>query len=144
MRLINNRNIYRAALILSFLVICMFTLLGLAKIMDYLNTGADRSTMLHLETESEDVYLPKVNWTNLANPAREMEKNTLGKLQRDYLFSWYVKNTALKTNNSEGIDDYYTANTRLNLYRTIKYNKEHQITIENTTIKHFPDFTILQ
>lgn len=139
MKLINNRNIFKAAFILSFIVISIFTMLGLARILDYLNTGADRTSMLHLETESEDVYLPRVNWTSLENPARDMEKNTLGKLERDYLFSWYVKNTALKTNNSQGIDDYYTANTRLNLYRTIKYNREHKITIENTTIKHSPD-----
>lgn len=139
MRLINNRNIYKGAFIFSFILICIFTLLGLARILDYLNTGADRSSMLHLETESEDIYLPKINWTNLVNPARVMEKNTLGKLERDYLFSWYVKNNALENNTSKGIDDYYTQNTRENLYRTIKYNKSHEISIENTTIKHFPD-----
>lgn len=138
MRLINNRNIYKTALILSFIVISIFTLLGLAKILDYLNTGAERTSMLHLETESEDVYLPKVQWTSLENPARKMEKNTLGKLERDYLFSWYVKNNALENNSSKGIDDYYTQNTRENLYRTINYNKAHEISIKNTTLKHFP------
>jgi hypothetical protein len=139
MKIINNRNIYKTALILSFILISIFALLGLAKTLDYLNTGAERTSMLHLETESEDIYLPKVNWTKLDNPAREMEKNTLGKIERDYLFSWYVKNNALENNTSKGIDYYYTQNTRENLYRTINYNKSHEITIENTTIKHFPE-----
>lgn len=139
MKLINNRNIYKAAFVLSFILISIFTMLGIGRVLDYLNTGASRAGMLHLETESEDVYLPKVSWTNLANPAREMEKNTLGKLERDYLFSWYVKNNALEKNNLQGIADYYTQNTRYNLYRTVNYNKAHDITIENTTLKHFPD-----
>ncbi|AWG20455.1 glycosyl hydrolase family 5 [Flavobacterium faecale] len=139
MKLINNKSILKAAFVLSFILISIFTMLGIGRILDYLNTGASRATMLHLETESEDVYLPKVTWTNLINPAREMEKNTLGKLERDYLFSWYVKNNALEKNISDGVDDYYTQNTRQNLYRTIKYNRTHDISIENTTIKHFPD-----
>jgi hypothetical protein len=139
MKLINNRNIYKAALILSFMLLSMLSLLGMSKVLDFLNTGADRSTMLHLETESEDVYLPEIRWTNLDNPARKMEKTTLTKLERDYLFSWYVKNNAMENNTTKGIDDYYTQNTRENLYKTIDYNKAHQITIENTTIKHFPE-----
>ncbi|MBU2061969.1 MAG: glycosyl hydrolase family 5, partial [Bacteroidetes bacterium] len=139
MKLINNRNIYKTAFALSFILISIFTMLGIGRVLDYLNTGASRTSMLHLETESEDVYLPKVSWTNLVNPAREMEKNTLGKLERDYLFSWYVKNNALEHNTSKGIADYYTQNTRHNLYQTVNYNKAHGITIENTTLKHFPD-----
>jgi hypothetical protein len=34
-------------------------MLGIGRVLDYLNTGS-RTSMLHLETESEDVYLPKV------------------------------------------------------------------------------------
>ncbi len=139
MKIINNRNIYKAAFILSFIVISIFTLFGMAKILEYLNTGADRSAMLHLETKSEDVYLPKVTWTKLENPARKMEKNTLGKIERDYLFSWHIKNKALQNNTPKGIDDYYTMNTRDNLYKVIQHNKAQEITIENTTLKHFPE-----
>lgn len=139
MKLINNRNLYKAAFFICFILISIFTVSGMAKILDFLNTGADRSKMLRLATESEDVYLPKVQWNKLENPARKMEKNTLGKLERDYLFSWYVKNTALQNNDSKGIDDYYTLNTRENLYRTIQYNRSQDIAIENTTLKHFPE-----
>ncbi|OCB78468.1 cellulase family glycosylhydrolase [Flavobacterium crassostreae] len=139
MSLINNKNIYKTAFILCFILISIFTLLGFAKVLDYLNTGADRTTMLHLETKSEEVYLPKVNWTKQSNPARVMEKNTLGKIEQDYLFSWHVKNNALANNTTKGIADYYTQNTRENLYRTVAYNKAHQISIENTTLKHFPE-----
>ena len=139
MKLINNRNLYKAAFFICFILISIFTVSGMAKILDFLNTGADRGDMLRLATESEDIYLPKVNWTKLENPARKMEKNTLGKLERDYLFSWYVKNTALQNNDYKGIDDYYTLNTRQNLYQTIKHNKSQNIAIENTTLKHFPE-----
>jgi hypothetical protein len=55
--------------------------------------------MLHLETESEDVYLPRVSWISLENPACKMEKITLGKLER--LSFRYVKNNALENNTSK-------------------------------------------
>jgi hypothetical protein len=43
-----------------------------------------------------------------------------------------------------GIEDYYTQNTRQNLYNTIKQNAKHEINIESTTLKHNPklDFTV--
>jgi hypothetical protein len=41
--------------------------------------------MLHLETESEDVYLPRVSWISLENPVR-WKKNNTRQAQRDYLF----------------------------------------------------------
>ncbi|WP_418262019.1 glycoside hydrolase family 2 TIM barrel-domain containing protein [Flavobacterium faecale] len=139
MKFINNRNMYRFALILLFVLISLLSLLGVNRILEYLNTGADRSSMLHLELNSEDTYLPKVVWKKIENPARKMEKNTLHKIERDYLFSWYVKNNALEKNTKKGIEDFYTKNTRRNLYRTIKYNQLHQIAISSTTLKHFPE-----
>jgi hypothetical protein len=42
--------------------------------------------MLHLETESEDVYLPRVSWISLENPAVRWKKNNTRQAQRDYLF----------------------------------------------------------
>ena len=138
MKFINNHNIYRFALVLFFFLITLFALFGLNKVLEYMHTGADRSSMLHLELTSEDAYLPKVVWKSLENPAREMEKNTLHKIERDYLFAWFVKNNALEKNTKKGIEDFYTQNTRQNLYRTIQYNKSHEISIESTTIKHYP------
>lgn len=139
MKIINNRNINRLVLIILFFMISTLTLLGMSRILEFLNSGADRSSMLHLELTTEDAYLPKVVWRDLENPAREIEQNTLHKIEKDYLFSWYVKNNALEKNTTKGIEDFYTQNTRKNLYRTIAYNKGHKISIESTTIKHFPE-----
>lgn len=138
MNLINNKNIYRAVLIISFIGLNILLLLGLSRILEYLNSGADRSTMLHLEKETVSTYLPKVNWISLKNPAREMEKSTLNKIERDYLFAWYIKNNAFQNNDSTGIDDFYTQNTRINLKNTIAYNRKNNISIESTTLKHNP------
>ncbi|CAM4134014.1 MULTISPECIES: glycoside hydrolase family 5 protein [Flavobacterium] len=138
MSLINNKNIYRTILIVSFIGLNILLLLGISRILEYLNSGADRSTMLHLEKETVSTYLPKVNWISLENPAREMEKNTLNKIERDYLFAWYIKNNAFQNNDSTGIDDFYTQNTRINLKSTIVYNKQNNISIESTTLKHNP------
>ena len=52
-----NKHIYRGILILSFIVINVLILYGITSVLAYLKTGADRSTMLHTELKSENVYL---------------------------------------------------------------------------------------
>jgi hypothetical protein len=113
-------------------------LFGLSSILEYLNSGADRTSMLHLEKETVNTYLPKVIWEELNNVGREMEPNTLKTIEKDYLFSWYIKNKSLENNKKQGIEDYYTQNARVNLYNSIDYNLKNKITIESTTLKHNP------
>lgn len=112
--------------------------MGISKVLEFLNSGANRSSMLHLEKETINTYLPKVTWQSPENPGRVMEPNTLNTIEKDYLFSWYIKNRAFQTNTKEGIEDYYTQNTRQNLYNTIAYNSKNGVTIESTTLKHNP------
>ena len=131
-----NKNLYRAILILTFVVLNGFIIFGLSSVLGYLNTGADRSSMLHLPVESHQVYLPKTVWTSIDNPGREMEKQTLAELQNDYLNSWYIKNLAYKDNNKYGVQDFYTDSAQINIYKTIDYNKSHNIHIESTTLSH--------
>ena len=138
MVLINNRNINRSFLIVSFLFINVLLLMGISQVLEFLNSGANRSTMLHLEKETVNTYLPEVIWQSPENPGRVMESNTLSTIEKDYLFSWYIKNRAFQTNTKDGIEDYYTQNTRQNLYNTIAYNSKNGITIESTTLKHNP------
>ncbi|MBP6754728.1 MAG: cellulase family glycosylhydrolase [Bacteroidia bacterium] len=138
MTIINNRNINRFFLILSFIIINVLLLWGINTVLGFLNSGADRTSMLHLDKETVNTYLPEVTWESNNNSGREMEPNTLKTIEKHYLFSWYVKNRAFLTNSKEGIEDYYTQNTRQNLYNIIKYNKTNKITIESTTIKHNP------
>ena len=135
---INNKNNYRAILIVSFIAINVLVLFGISEVLGYLNSGADRSSMLHLDKETTNTYLPKITWESLENPGRKMENQTLKTLEKHYLFSWYIKNNALKNNTNEGVDDYFTENTRKNLQQIIKYNKAKKISIENTTIEHHP------
>ena len=138
MSLINNKNTIRTVLISSFILLNVLLLFALSSILEYLNTGADRTSMLHLEKETVNTYLPKVIWEKLNNVGREMEQNTLKTIEKDYLFSWYIKNKSLENNKKNGIEDYYTQNARLNLYNSIDYNLKNKITIESTTLKHNP------
>ena len=138
MTLINNKNIYRTILIVSFLLINILILLGINKTLVFLNTGAERTSMLHLEKETIDTYSPKTIWEDSKNEGREMEPSTLKEIEKDYLFSWLVKNKSFKDNSILGIEDYYTQNTRQNLYNTINYNLKNRITIESTTLEHNP------
>ncbi|OIQ20162.1 MAG: glycosyl hydrolase family 5 [Flavobacterium sp. MedPE-SWcel] len=136
---INNKNIYRILLLTSFIGLNIALLFGISNVLGYLNTGAERTSMLHLERETINTYLPKVHWTSLENPGRKMEKQTLEEIENDYLFAWHIKNRALKTNNKEGVADFYTDSSRVAIYNIIKYNKKHKTTIESTSIVHHPE-----
>ena len=133
-----NKNIYRAGLIVTFVALNALVLFGLSSVLAWLNTGAERTGMLHTEVLSKEVYLPNIEWGSLENPGRPMEEQTLGEIQQDYLNAWYVKHVAYKTNNPYGIEDYYTDSSRVNLFKTIAFNKENDIHIEATTLNHHP------
>lgn len=131
-----NKNILRSILVLSYIAITAFVLFGIGSLYSYLNTGADRSTMLHTEIKKIDQYLPKLEWAPLTNEGRPMDAQTLNTIQNDYLDAWYVKHVAYKTNTLKGIDDYYTESARENINTFVKQNRSKNITIEGTTLEH--------
>jgi len=133
-----NRNILHTILIASYIVIIALIVYGVSALFSYLNTGADRSKMLHTEIKKIEQYLPKLIWSPLNNEGRLMDNENLTNLQNDYLDAWYVKQVAYKTNKVAGIKDYYTESARKNLYNFIDLNKAEDITIESTTLNHNP------
>lgn len=133
-----NKNIMRTILIASYVMLIALIVAGVSSVFSYLNTGADRSTMLHTEIQKVEQYLPKVVWEPIQNEGRPMDKENLKSLENNYLDAWYVRQVAYKTNKIAGIKDYYTESARENLYNLIEHNKGENITIESTTLKHNP------
>ncbi len=133
-----NKNILRSLLILSYIIIITLVVYGISAIYSYLNTGADRSKMLHTEIKKIDQYLPKVQWTPLNNEGRPMDIQTRLDVENDYLDAWYIKHLAYKTNSKQGIDDYYTEHARENLFDIIDLNASENTIVESTTLKHHP------
>ena len=134
-----NKNILRVLLISSFLAINALILFGVGSVWSYLNTGADRTTLLHIGEEKSATYLPQVIWDTTAVEGRPIEKQTLAKVERDYLNGWYVKNTALATNNGYGISDYFTESAGTKLHKIIDVNKNSNATFIQTTLEHWPE-----
>lgn len=133
-----NKNILRSILIASYIILIALIIYGISALFSYLNTGADRSTMLHTEIKKVDQYLPKLVWASLQNEGRPMDMENLNALQNDYLDAWYVKQIAYKTNKIAGIKDYYTDGARKNLYDFIAHNNAEDVSIEATTLNHNP------
>lgn len=131
-----NKNILRGLILLSYIGVIALIIFGISSLFSYLNTGADRSSMLHTEIKKIDQYLPKLEWAPLENEGRPMDLQTLNGIQNDFLDAWYVKHVAYKTNLPKGIEDYYTENARQNIFNTIKQNKLEHISIEETTLQH--------
>jgi len=133
-----NKNIYRGLLLISFLAINAAILYGISAVLSYLNTGADKSSILHLQAKTNEAYLPKITWESLQNRGRPMEKQTLQEIEKDYVSAWYVRSLAYKSNITFGIADYYTDSARVKLYRTIGLNKKTKTTVNSTTLEHHP------
>ncbi len=134
-----TRNIYRGLLIFSFLAISALTLFAIGSVLAFLQTGADRSSMLHLAVENADVYLPKIEWGNLENPGRPMELPTLKNIEKDYLNAWYIRQLAYRQNDTYGIEDFYTDSSRINLYQNVRINNRQGVRVEASTLAHNPD-----
>ncbi len=133
-----NKNITRGVILIVFILLNVFLIFGIAKVFEYLNTGADRSSMLHLELEKAANYVPAISWSETKNEGRQIDEQSLKAIEKDYLKAWYVKHLAYKNNNTLGIDDYYTESARKNIYNFIKINNRKSVSIEATTIRHHP------
>ncbi len=133
-----NRKMIRGILLLSYIIVTGFVMYGLSSLFAFLNTGADRSTMLHTEIKKVEQFLPKIIWDAYKNIGRPMDKQTLGSIENDYLDAWYVKHCAYQTNTRTGIKDYYTKSARKNLFGIINENIESGTNIISTTLEHNP------
>ncbi|WP_046758606.1 cellulase family glycosylhydrolase [Kordia jejudonensis] len=134
-----DKNIMRGFLVLTYIIIISMLIFVIGSSFSYLNTGADRSSMLHTEVKKATVYLPKLTWTTDGNEGRKLDAQTLAKIESDYLDAWYVKQVVYKTNQTTGIDDFYTESARKNIVAFITQNKAENISIQATTLSHQPN-----
>ncbi|WP_299114512.1 glycoside hydrolase family 2 TIM barrel-domain containing protein [uncultured Winogradskyella sp.] len=134
----NNKTILRSLILISYVLIIALVIYGIAAIFSYLNTGADRSTMLHTGVKQIDQYSPELTWAPLANEGRSMDEENLKAIEDNYLDAWYVKHVAYMTNTMTGIDDFYTKSAQLNIQNVISINSESNTFIEATTLAHYP------
>jgi len=134
-----DKNIMRGFLVFSYMFIISILIFLISSSFSYLNTGADRSKMLHTEVKKAEVYSPKMIWTDDGNEGRELDEQTLAKIENDYLDAWYVKNVAYKTNQTTGIDDFYTDSARKNIFAFITQNKQEKVSVDATTLSHQPN-----
>ncbi|WP_298473836.1 cellulase family glycosylhydrolase [uncultured Maribacter sp.] len=131
-----NKVFYRTILIATFLAINMLIISGIGSAWAFMNTGADKTSMLHLEVPMEDVYKPSLEWINTENPGRPMEIQALGEITNDYMNAWHVRNIAYKKNDPYGIEDFYTDSARVRLYDHIDANKKNNNWYKRTTLNH--------
>ncbi|WP_116770866.1 cellulase family glycosylhydrolase [Maribacter litoralis] len=131
-----NKTLYRTVLILTFLAINGLILYGIGAAWAFMNTGADKTSMLHLEVPMEDVYKPNMDWVSLDNPGRPMEDQALAEITNDYMNAWHVRNIAYKKNDRYGIEDFYTDSARARLYDIIDINKKNNHWYKRTTLNH--------
>ncbi|WOI22515.1 cellulase family glycosylhydrolase [Nonlabens ulvanivorans] len=133
-----NKNILRGGLIVFYIFIIALITLGISSLYSYLNTGADRSTMLHTEQIQERYYIPIIEWDTTSIKGRPLDATTLKSIEEDYLNAWYVRARALKNNTLTGIEDYYTASATTKVTELINFNLSNQISVAMTSLEHHP------
>ena len=131
-----NKALYRILIIATFVALNALLLFGIGAVWTFFNTGADRASMLHLQTNTEEVYAPKLNWIRTKNPGRAMENQTLKEITNDYINAWHVRNIAYEKNDSYGIKDFYTDSARIKLYQNIDLNAKNNTHYKRTTLSH--------
>ncbi|RCS27249.1 glycosyl hydrolase family 5 [Polaribacter sp. WD7] len=134
-----NKLLIRAILISSYLLLCAILVFLISGILSYLNTGADRSTLLHTQIHKETVYTPQLSWQDNGNEGRPISQQVLNEVENNYLDAWYIKQVAYRENKKTGIEDFYTKNARKNLYASINNNAKNNTYIAATTLSHQPD-----
>jgi hypothetical protein len=132
-------NIMRGFLVLTYVFVISMLIFLLGSAFTYLNTGADRSKMLHTEVRKIEQYLPKMNWIDDGNEGRPLDVQTLAKIENDYLDAWYVRHVAYQSNKTLGIDDYYTESARKNIIGFVTRNQQKNMFIDATTLSHKPN-----
>ncbi|MEM7380718.1 MAG: glycosyl hydrolase family 5, partial [Bacteroidota bacterium] len=134
-----NKHIYRALLLLSFLAVNALVLFGISEVYSYLNSGADRSKLLHLSTAVEAAYQPKLLWETRNVAGRPMEEQTLKNINKDYRNAWYFYLRAFRHNETAGLQDYFTDRMLSKLEDYITLNRENNVYLEKTTLEHQPE-----
>ena len=131
-----NKTIIRAVILIAYILLLSLVIFGISSVFTFLNTGADRSKILHTEIKKEQYYMPKVEWTSIINEGRPLDEQTINNIEGDYLDAWYVRQVALHVNKMEGVYDYYTKHARASIKDYIDYNKRSGVKVESTTLEH--------
>ncbi len=134
-----NRLIKRIVVLITYIGVSAVLLFSLASLFAYLNTGAERSKMLHTSLIQNTNYTPEVAWVEGLNEGRPMDDQTLIKVEQNYLQAWEVRNIALKTNDSTGVEDHFTEKAQHHVADIIKYNASQGQAIETTSLSHRPE-----
>jgi len=133
---VSRRHIKQVSIIIGFILINFLIVSILSKIYYEFNSGADRSTSLHIELKSNDYYLPKVTFQTSNSKGRKLNSEVLKNIKKDYLNAWYVKNYALKHNDIDSFRDFYTDSAQVKLTEMIQYNYKNKISVESTSLQH--------
>ncbi|MEP2936100.1 MAG: cellulase family glycosylhydrolase [Gilvibacter sp.] len=133
MKRIANKRLF----LISLWTVCLLAILfGISQVLSYLNSGATRSDMLHLDLKKENYYTPAVKWQDVSSQGRPFLEQDIKQIKEDYLRAWYIRNQALKQNLSKGLEDAFTQEALINLKELISQHNSLGQSIEFTTLSH--------
>lgn len=111
---------------------------GTSQVIVFFKTGSEQSNIiLHANEQVSEFYRPKHTWFDQGeNEGRPVEELTYEKVSADYLASCYYQNKAFEEGPNEGLEDYFTINTRNHIRELINTYKQSDQHMQSTTIEH--------
>ena len=125
-------------LILSFILTLGLFLYGASQLLAYFESGADLKSILIIDTESvNDYYQPAVLWQYpIRNEGRKIENNTLEKITKNYVASYFYLYQAYKSGDTTGLHDYFTKKSRDHVQDLVRSLGTFGQSVRGTTISH--------
>ncbi|NNF73673.1 MAG: cellulase family glycosylhydrolase [Flavobacteriaceae bacterium] len=138
-----NRILLISISAIFFVTVNIAIIFGIGSLVSYLNSGADRSQMLHANIARMVEYTPSVSWDLSNQSGKRIDNQSLGNIERDYLNAWYTRHLSLLSNSVDIFGDYYTDKAKSDLIALIENNRETGVKIEATTTSHDLKFDFL-
>ena len=136
-------NIYRIALLASFVLLNSLLLLGIGEVYSYLNSGTNPSDIFNGDLKTDINYHPEITWDTTHVQGRKPSKKIIEDIIKDYATARFILNNALQTGDKTGTDDLYTSNARRKISDILSRNQAEGITVETTHYSHHIDFELL-
>lgn len=137
-----NKNILRVLTLAGYLILICGSFALLAQLYVYLNTGADRSKILHVPITSTAPHQPIISWDTTQIAGRLMDATTLASIERDYFQAWHVRSLSLQLNDTAILNDYFTKSARKKYQELIAYNDLSEVHVISTTLSHAPQINL--
>ncbi|MFT5886352.1 MAG: hypothetical protein ACI9IP_002816 [Arcticibacterium sp.] len=132
-----DKLFFRIILYFGIMVILGFVVGGIGKVLVFFNSGGNKADMLKTAEYLPDGLSPKINWLpDVNSKGRIMEDFNRSLITAEYIRALNQRNRSLLTYSTEGLKEYFTLNSRPNVFSQINNVENRSIDLEKVELNH--------